>query len=152
MKTPSELSDPISQFSFSIFRINGFLLRNGDRITKSIGQSSARWQVLGRLGHKQQSVSEIARSLGHSRQSVQRLADALALEGFVEYKDNPADKRAKLATLSPSGEQTLKAIYGLYGDWRNEISSRLELQQLVKISNELNVLAEKLELSEQETK
>ncbi len=59
--------DPLSRFSLSIFRLNGLLMWNGDRITGSIGQSSARWQVLGRVGYQPQTVAQMARDMGHAR-------------------------------------------------------------------------------------
>src|SRR5260221_4084500 len=98
--------DPLSRFSLSIFRLNGLLMWNGDRITGSIGQSSARWQVLGRVGYQPQTVAQMAREMGHARQSVQRLADVLAKEGLVVYKDNPADQSARLLELTPQGGKT----------------------------------------------
>ena len=75
MESTGKPNDPLSRFALSIFWINGLLLRNGDRLTRSIGQSSARWQVLGRVGDQPQTVAQIARDMGHARQSVQRVAD-----------------------------------------------------------------------------
>lgn len=56
--------DPFSYFAIGIFLINGALLRNGNRITKAIGQSSARWHVLGQANFKPQTVAQIARNMG----------------------------------------------------------------------------------------
>ena len=49
---------------------------------------------------------QMARDMGHARQSVQRLADALAKEGLVVYKDNPADQRSRLLELTPQGRKS----------------------------------------------
>src|SRR5215207_9086901 len=113
MNTTGEPDDPLSRFSLSVFRVNGLLMRDGDSITRSIGQSSARWQVLGRVGYQPQTVAHMAREMGHARQSVQRVADVLANEGLVIYKENPADRRAQLLELTPHGAQVLAAIYAL---------------------------------------
>ncbi len=113
MNSTGEPDDPLSRFSLSVFRVNGLLMRDGDIITRSIGQSSARWQVLGRVGYLPQTVAHMAREMGHARQSVQRVADVLAKEGLVIYKDNPADRRAQLLELTPQGAQVLAAIYAL---------------------------------------
>src|SRR5690348_1847867 len=77
MESTGRPNDPLSRFALSIFWINGLLMRNGDRLTRSIGQSSARWQVLGRVGDQPQTVAQIARNMGHARQSVQRVANVL---------------------------------------------------------------------------
>jgi DNA-binding MarR family transcriptional regulator len=137
--------DPLSRFSLSIFRVNGLLMWNGDRITGSIGQSSARWQVLGRLGDKPQTVAQMARQMGHARQSVQRLADVLAKEGLVVYKDNPADQRTRLLKLTPKGGKILAEIYAQNEEWSRHMMTKLDAMQLSEISDALDKVAHILE-------
>src|SRR5215475_6585983 len=103
MESTGKPIDPLSRFALNIFWVNGLLLRTGDRLTRSIDQSSARWQVLGRVGNQPQTVAQIARDMGHARQSVQRVADVLAKEGLVVYQENPADRRAQLLAQTPHG-------------------------------------------------
>src|SRR5580700_3592768 len=80
----------------SVFKVNGLIIRAGEGITNPMGQSSARWQVLGRA-YEPTTVAKMAQDIGHARQSVQRIADILAAEGLIAYEDNPADRRARLA-------------------------------------------------------
>lgn len=138
-------TDPISQFSLSIFRLNGILARNGDAITSSVGQSSARWQVLGRVHYRPQTVAQIARDQGHARQSVQRVADVLVGEGLAMYKPHRSDKRTRLLALTPEGEKVLDSIYSQYGEWSQHIVTKLDAEQLAKLANTLNEIAEALE-------
>ena len=81
--------DAWTKFAESIFRINALLIEAGETITAPLGQSSARWQVLGGLGYGSKTVAAMARDIGHARQSVQRVADALAAEGLVAFSDKP---------------------------------------------------------------
>ena len=99
-------------------------MRVGEDITQAIGQSSARWQVLGRA-YEPQTVANMARDIGHTRQSVQRVADVLAREGLVVYKDNPADRRAQLLELTPQGLEVLTAIYIRQQEWSQRIMTKL---------------------------
>ena len=140
--------DPLSRFSLSIFRLNGLLMWNGDRITGSIGQSSARWQVLGRVGYQPQTVAQMARDMGHARQSVQRLADVLAKEGLVVYKDNPADQRTRLLELTPQGAEILSEIYAQSKAWSRHMLTKLDAMQLAEISDALDKVAHILETDE----
>lgn len=64
------------------FKVNGRLLATGDRMTRPVGQTSARWQVLGAIEHEALTVAAIARAMGLARQSVQRTADLLESEGM----------------------------------------------------------------------
>jgi DNA-binding MarR family transcriptional regulator len=150
MESPGIPDDPLSRFSLSIFRLNGLLIWNGDRITGSIGQSSARWQVLGRVGYQPQTVAQMARDMGHARQSVQRLADVLAKEGLVVYKDNPADQRTRLLELTPPGAEILAEIYAQSEEWSRQMMTKLDAMQLAEVSDALDKIAHILETDEKQ--
>jgi DNA-binding MarR family transcriptional regulator len=140
--------DPVSYFAIVIFRINGSLLRNGDRITKAIGQSSARWHVLGQANFRPQSVAQIARNMGQARQSVQRVADVLAREGLVKYTGNPRDKRAQLLVLTPKGEAVLDEINARHEVWLQHITPKLEADSLALLARQMEQVATVLEENE----
>jgi DNA-binding MarR family transcriptional regulator len=148
MESTGKPNDPLGRFALSIFWINGLLLRNGDRLTRSIGQSSARWQVLGRVGYQPQTVAQIARDMGHARQSVQRVADVLAKEGLVVYRENPADRRAPLLELTPQGADILMTINSLNEEWGRHIMARLNPEQLTTLADALEEIARILEADE----
>lgn len=147
---PEVPDDPLSRFSLAIFRVNGLLLRDGDRMTHAIGQSSARWQVLGRAGYMPQTVAEMARDMGHARQSVQRVADELVKEGLAVYRDKPTDKRTKLLELTAQGAEVLGTIYALNDARTQELMQKLDAAALVQASDLLDAIGDILEADEQE--
>ena len=151
MESTGKPNDPLGRFALSIFWINGLLLRTGDRLTRSIGQSSARWQVLGRVGYQPQTVAQIARDMGHARQSVQRVADVLAKEGLVVYQDNPANRRSPLLELTPHGAEMLRTISSLNEEWARHIMTKLNPGQLDEVADALEEIAHILEADEQQT-
>jgi len=150
MESTGKPNDPLGRFALSIFRINGLLLRTGDRLTRSIGQSSARWQVLGRVGYQPQTVAQIARDMGHARQSVQRVADVLAKEGLVVYQDNPANRRAPLLELTPHGADILMTIYARNEEWIQHIMTKLTDEQVTAVADALEGIGHILEADEQQ--
>jgi DNA-binding MarR family transcriptional regulator len=115
VSTPEE--EAFTRLVLLVFRLNGLLLEEGDRMAAPAGQTSARWQVMGVIDHEPLTVSQIARTMGLRRQSVQRTADLLAADGVAEFLDNPADRRAKLLTLTPGGRRALRAIERAQFDW-----------------------------------
>ena len=151
MESTGKPNDPLGRFALSIFWINGLLLRTGDRLTRSIGQSSARWQVLGRVGYQPQTVAQIARDMGHARQSVQRVADVLAKEGLVVYQDNQANRRAPLLELTPHGAEILMSISSLNEEWTRQIMTKLNPEQVDAVADALEEIAHILEADEQQT-
>jgi DNA-binding MarR family transcriptional regulator len=130
----------------SVFKVNGLIIRAGEGITNPIGQSSARWQVLGRA-YEPTTVAKIAQDIGHARQSVQRIADILAAEGLVLYQDNPSDRRARFLTLTSDGAEVLAKIYQRQVEWSLRIMTKLDSAQLVALANELEDAAHVLESS-----
>ena len=138
--------DSWTQFAMSVFRVNGLIIQAGEEITNPIGQSSARWQVLGRA-YEPITVAKMAQDIGHARQSVQRIADILAAEGLVSYEDNPADQRARLVQLTPDGAETLMKIYRRQVEWSLRVMERLSPARLVDIANGLEAIALVLESS-----
>src|SRR5262245_58167950 len=118
-----------------VFRLNGRLLSAGDALTRPVGQTSARWQVLGALDAEGRTVADAGRQMGLTRQSVQRTADLLEADGLVAYADNPANQRAKLATLTSRGRATLDAITSRQIAWANRVASHCtedDFQQAIR--------------------
>jgi DNA-binding MarR family transcriptional regulator len=146
MSLPVNLEDAWTRFAVSVFKVNGLIIRAGEGITNPLGQSSARWQVLGRA-YEPATVAKMAQDIGHARQSVQRIADILAAEGLVSYKDNPTDRRARLLELTSDGAEVLANIYQRQVEWSLRIMEQLSPTQLVRIANGLEGIAQVLQSS-----
>ena len=144
MKSTGKPDDAWSKFALTIFEINGLLMRAGDGITQAIGQSSARWQVLGRV-FEPQTVAKMARDMGHARQGVQRVADVLVKEGLIVYKDHPTDRRTKLLELTPQGMEVLTAIYVRQVEWSQRIMTKLNPEQVAMVADALEDIGQILE-------
>lgn len=125
-RTPA--AEALTSLMLEVFRVNGDLLSEGNRLTRSVGQTSARWQVLGAI-RAPQTVASIARQRGLARQSVQRTADLLAADGLVEYVDNPAHRRAKLVRLTPLGAEVLEEITRAQISWANRLARTIPFDE-----------------------
>src|SRR5271166_3493211 len=125
-------------FVVAVFRLNTALLAAGDALVEPIGQTSARWRVLGPISKKPQTVAHIARRIGYARQSVQRVADVLVEEGLARYIDNPDDKRAQLLTLTAQGETVLAQIQQRQQDWFARLLQALKPEDLVNLTASLD--------------
>lgn len=131
-----------------VFQTNGLLLEAGDRLAQPVGQSSARWQIMGCIDDEARSVADIARIMGLARQSVQRIADLLVEDGLAVYEENPAHKRAKLLKLNTRGLKTLRTIEAAQYTWANKIGEEIGERDLAKITKGLEHLRQLLENSE----
>ncbi len=142
METRTEAADALTELILEVFRVNGDLLAVGDSLTREFGQTSGRWQVLGAIRNRPDSVAGIARDMGLARQSVQRTADLLVLHGLVEYTPNPAHRRAKLVRLTDHGREVLAAISSRQIAWTNRLvaamrSDEVEIRQALEVLRRL---------------
>jgi DNA-binding MarR family transcriptional regulator len=122
------------------FQFNGRLLAVGDRLSKPVGLTSSRWQVLGAIEAQSLSVAQIARNMGLARQNVQRLADALEKQGIVEYAPNPHHKRAKLVCLTTRGRSAMRKLGEMQVRWANEIAAGIGVAEIEAASETLKKL------------
>jgi DNA-binding MarR family transcriptional regulator len=143
----TKASQVLTELILEVFRLNGRLLSAGDALTRPVGQTSARWQILGALDEGSRTVADIGRRMGLTRQSVQRTADLLESDGLLSYADNPAHQRAKLAKLTPRGLTTLDAITSRQIEWANLVASRLAEADLHHAIRTLQQVRESLEHS-----
>ncbi|HDZ10178.1 MarR family winged helix-turn-helix transcriptional regulator [Pseudohongiella sp.] len=126
----------------AIFRLNGLLLADGDRMAEGVGLTSARWKVIGivALTSAGVTVPGIARALGQSRQAVQRITDVMQTDGLVRYEINPRHKRSSLVQLTDHGQQVYNELRSVQDPWaigHTEDTSVEELESALRMMQRL---------------
>ncbi len=116
----------------SVFRLNGILQAEGDRMAGSLGLTSARWKVIGviALSPGGVTVPAIARALGQSRQAVQRITDVMKHDGLTVYADNPRHRRSPLVVLTEQGQQIYNALRSVQDPWAMEQTEDIPVEDL----------------------
>jgi len=116
----------------SLFRLNGLLVSEGDRMAEALGLTSARWKVIGvvALAHSGMTVPGIARVLGQSRQAVQRITDVMELDGLLRYLPNPGHKRSVLVCLTDAGQEAYTALRSVQDPWAIENTEDIPAEEL----------------------
>lgn len=107
-----------------VFRTKTLMLQGAERIARSAGLTSARWQILGLVAREPAPVAHVARLVGLSRQSVQQIADAMEAEGLVVYLDNPHHRRARLVHPTPKARAALARLRPREVDFANAMGRR----------------------------
>jgi DNA-binding MarR family transcriptional regulator len=88
------------------------------------------------IEHAPATVAQVARARSLARQSVQRVADVLEADGLVRYEENPAHRRAKLVTLTPSGRAALAEIQAAQRRWADTVGAKIGTADL-ETANEI---------------
>ncbi len=134
------------------FRLNGRLLAAGDRLTRGIGLTSARWQVVGAiaLARRPLPVAQIARNMGLTRQAVQRVVNELAAARLVTFAANPHHRRAKLVVLTAAGRAAYTAATDRQIPWANHLGSGLDDAAIKAAVAVMRVMRQRLESAETE--
>ena len=136
-----------TELVLEVFRFNGRLVFVGDRMTKALGLSTARWQILGAmaLAGKPLTVAEIARNMGLQRQSVQRTVNILVDTGMVATHENPNHQRARLVSFTKKGRAAYEDTIAIQVDWANKTAADLPESELNSALQSLRFLRGKLE-------
>ena len=130
-----------------IFKLSGLLVLEGDKLTKELGLSSARWKVMGAIVNSRSplTVPQIARNMGQTRQAVQRLANEMEGDGLLSFQTNPHHKRAKLLTLTAKGKINYKKLVQKQIPWANTVANKISTSDLQMTSSVLQKLIDNLE-------
>jgi DNA-binding MarR family transcriptional regulator len=134
--TRTRSADALRQLVLEVFRLNGALLRHGATLTAPVGQTQARWQVIGAVAEATRTVPQIARRMGMSRQSVQRVADLLAKDGMLRLDPNPDHARSPLLRLTPKGARVEARLTATGKAWAASITQGMagaDLEQAVEV-------------------
>jgi DNA-binding MarR family transcriptional regulator len=142
--------DAWSAFVRAVFDVDTLINKAGERVARPLGQSAARWHVLGRA-FQPQTVAQMAADMGHAPQSVQRLVNVLEAEGLLALRPHPSDRRTKLVQLTPSGHEVLAGIYEEQVRWFQGVASRLSETTLNHLTQELAEVAQALKASIDDT-
>ena len=136
-----------TELVLEVFRFNGRLVFVGDRLTKAIGLSTARWQTLGAIAQAESplTVADIARIMGLQRQSVQRTVNALVSTGMVVTHDNPNHQRARLVSFTKQGRAAYEDTIAIQVEWANDTAAGLPEADLQGALRTLRSLRVKLE-------
>ncbi|MCR5979212.1 MarR family transcriptional regulator [Gordonia jinghuaiqii] len=143
----TEHQDLLSASALTAFRLNGQFLSLAERLAEPAGLTATRWQVLGAILGQPLPVAAIARAMGITRQSVQRTADLLAADGLVEFRDNPAHRRARLLAPTAAGLAAVRAIdpgHRVAADRLSEILDADRWRQALDALRDLSAALDKL--------
>jgi DNA-binding MarR family transcriptional regulator len=136
-----------TELVLEVFRFNGGLVFVGDRMTKALGLSTARWQTLGAMALSEQplTVAEIARNMGLQRQSVQRTVNMLVSSGMVATHENPNHQRARLVLFTKKGRAAYEETVAIQVEWANETAASFSESELSTVLRSLRSLHARLE-------
>lgn len=131
----------------TVFRLNGQLVLEGDRLAKEDGLTSAKWHVMGALiyfGEQNITVSRIASKMGLRRQGVQRIVNELCEIGLVTFEDNPYHKKAKQVVPTEEGVKRFNSVMQKQIPWANALGGSLGISELETALKVIRIISSKL--------
>jgi DNA-binding MarR family transcriptional regulator len=145
-KTANTAADAMVELIGQSFRLNSRLQITADRMSRDVGLSAARWQVLNAIAQatRPATISDIARWMGLARQSVQQVGDALAKDGLITYQPNPKHQRASLVVVTKKAAKLLKQLDERRYAWAREVATMLPVADIKVASEVLDAVREKL--------
>jgi DNA-binding MarR family transcriptional regulator len=140
----------LDELILETFRLNGLLIAAGDALTRDLGLSSARWQVLGAIGKSSEppSLSAIARAMGLSRQAVRRVVNELETEGLVETRPHPANRRLRVVLLTEAGKSAHDQANQRQVPWGEKLAENIAFERFLTAVHVMRDVRTRLEANE----
>jgi DNA-binding MarR family transcriptional regulator len=82
--------------------------------------------------------------MGLNRQGVQRIVGDLLAENFVELRDNPHHRNAKLVVMTRKGQDVYKAALEAQAPWVNMLAGAIDAERIRDTKVLLDVLKSRL--------
>jgi len=143
------LSDILHEWA-KVFTRNS--MREFKRTMDDTGLSPSQLGTLMRLHHGGAcGLSTLSEHLGVSRAATSQLTDRLVHLNLLERTENPADRRAKLLTLTPDGEAVIRRSIDARRRWMEQLTDVLDDQQQSIIITALKSLTEAAKQLEMQT-
>ena len=117
-------------------RVLGALSGQGHLITASQAR------VFQRIGPNGSRLVDLAAATSLTKQSVGFLVDQLEAAGYVTREPDPRDARARLVTITPSGEQLIENSAKAVDEVEQEWADLLGVDELAQFRGALARLAE----------
>jgi DNA-binding MarR family transcriptional regulator len=148
-RTPK--GEALNTLILTLFRTRGRLSQVSDALSRDLGLSSARWQVLGAIASGPKSPAQIARNTELTRQGVLWVVQSMEKDELIELAHNPDHRRAKLVRATALGDKLYREMSRRQRGWVNELAGSFNKQELELATKVLQTLFEKLSPSRAET-
>jgi DNA-binding MarR family transcriptional regulator len=126
-------------------------MRGWNHFAKSAGLSMPQFSILMQLHHKGScGVSEISERFDITNAAASQLVDKLVQSGLLERAEHPADRRAKVLSLTAQGQSLVEQGFQERHRWLEELVGSLSTEEKVKVGEALTILtaaARKLEIT-----
>ncbi|MBK8616976.1 MAG: MarR family transcriptional regulator [Anaerolineales bacterium] len=124
-------------------------MRGWSHFAKSTGLSMPQFSILMQLHHKGPcGISEISERFDVTAAAASQLVDKLVQAGYLERAEDPADRRAKLLTLSAAGEVLISQGTEERYRWMDDLALVLSVEEREKVSEALTLLTHAVEKME----
>lgn len=124
--------DFLTEVMVLVFKLNGQLLKHGDRKVEHLDLTSARWQMLGAIALSPglRTAPQLARKLAISRQGAQKQLNLLVDGELLSQQTNPRNARSPFYQLTDRGRTIYGQAQNLQRDWAQSLAAHLDTQQL----------------------
>ncbi len=121
-------------------------LRESARLFRPLGLSTPQFNILNLLADPEaaagQSQRRLAELLVVDRSNVTGLVDRMEAAGWVERRDDPADRRVYRVALTPAGRRLWVKAAPLYAEAVERVTARLKEKDMQAVLDTLTTLRE----------
>jgi DNA-binding MarR family transcriptional regulator len=138
MTDPVQFSDTVRAF-MDLFMQRS--MRSWKHFARNSGLSMSQYSILMQLHHHGPcSISDISERFDTTSAAASQIADKLVQAGLLERAEDPEDRRAKLLTLSPKGQELVENGVAVRFRWVDDLADHLSPEERQKVSEGLRLM------------
>jgi len=117
-----------------------------DQALREVGHSQVRWEVLHAvyIARGESTLMEVAARIGLEGPSIVGTMEKLETGGFIERRDNEADRRSKLIRLTNKGHEAIGAMTVIVDQQREKLLAGIDEKDVDAMLRVLTRMADNL--------
>jgi DNA-binding MarR family transcriptional regulator len=116
-------------------------MRGWKRFARDSGLSMAQFSIIMQLHYRGScTISDISERFETTSAAASQLAEKLVQAGFMQRAEDPTDRRSRLLTLSPKGQDLVEQSIRERYRWVEELGSHLAPEEQQKIIEGLTLM------------
>ncbi|MFC4533041.1 MarR family winged helix-turn-helix transcriptional regulator [Sphaerisporangium dianthi] len=137
--TPTNLDDPCN--NLALRKAARYLGATYDKVLASVGLRATQFSILHKLSvHGEMTITSLAEVIAMDRTTMASNLKPLAREGLVTVEPSAADRRARIATITPEGLSRLDAALPLWRDVQTRFEESFGAEEAARLRASLGAV------------
>ncbi|MEX1166806.1 MAG: MarR family transcriptional regulator [Hydrogenophaga sp.] len=132
-----------NHLGYLLGQANHTLFKDFEATVRAAGLGSLEWRVLATLSEQApMPVGQLAQEVLSQQPTVTKLVQRLAIQGWLQLRDDPADQRRTLVQITTTGQRKIAPLIAQSREHEAQVLSGMSEAQVQRLKTQLRRLAQ----------